>query len=218
MLCIFDLDGTLINSLEDLAAAADHALAQLDAPGHTVEEYRFLVGNGARRLMEQALPASRRDEETVSRALALFSAYYNDHCDIRTRPYDGVEAMLQTLQQAGIKLAVLSNKPDVFARRITQQMFPQGGFAAVCGQREDVARKPAPDGVFALMAQTGERAEDTYMIGDSDVDILTANAAGVHGIGCLWGFRDRAELEDAGAEEIAASIDGLIHILLTKKS
>lgn len=199
-LYLFDLDGTLINSLEDLADAADWMLTQSGFPGHTLEEYRRFVGNGVYKLVERALPEDCRDPKEVTAFKAVFDARYRAHCMDKTRPYPGVLELLDRLRSQGAELAVLSNKSDEFVQEIVGGIFGPGTFRAVRGQREGVAKKPAPDGVWSLLEELSVYREDALFIGDSDVDVLTAKNAGLPCAGAVWGFRGREELAAAGAE------------------
>lgn len=202
-LCLFDLDGTLIDSLEDLADAANWMLAQAGFPGHCLEEYRHFVGNGVYKLVERALPADRRDPKEVTAFKAVFDARYQAHCLDKTRPYPEIPELLQRLQEQGTALAVLSNKSDAFVQEIVGGIFEPGVFQAVRGQREGVAKKPAPDGVWSLLEELSIPREEALFIGDSDVDVLTAKNAGLLCAGAVWGFRGREELAAAGADFLA---------------
>lgn len=197
---IFDLDGTLINSLEDLADASNWVLAESGLPTHPTEAYRYFVGNGAYKLAERMLPESMRDEQTVAEYKARFDQRYNGHYLDKTKPYPGVSELLTHLKAKGVQLAVLSNKPNQFVQKICTEVFGEGFFDAVCGQRDGVSKKPAPDGVFEILKELGQKPEETLFIGDSNVDIQTAKNAGLHSAGVTWGFRGREELEEAGAD------------------
>ena len=185
---LWDLDGTLLDTLEDLADGVNHALRQFGYPERTLQEVRHFVGNGARRLMERAIPQGA----DVDGALAAFRTYYDAHCQIKTKPYDGV---MEALSELGKKypLAVVSNKPDSAVKPLCAQYFP--GLYAL-GESADCLRKPAPDMVFKAMEAIG--VEKCIYVGDSEVDVLTAKNAGVPCLSVLWGFRDREEIEEAG--------------------
>ena len=201
--CIFDLDGTLINSLEDLADACNWVLRENGLPTHPVDAYRRFVGDGAYKLAERMLPESMRDQQTAARYKALFDQRYNGHYLDKTRPYPGVMDLLAHLKEKGLQLAVLSNKPNQFVQKICREVFGEGFFAAVWGQRDGAAKKPAPDGVFAILKELQAAPEEALLIGDSNVDIQTAKNAGIAGAGVSWGFRGRQELKEAGADFIA---------------
>ncbi len=188
---LFDLDGTLLDTLGDLHAAVNHVLLQFGYPTRTVEEVCRFVGNGARRLIEQAVPAG--EESQVDAVLAAFQAHYAAHCDILTRPYAGIPEALTELAQR-YPLAVVSNKPDRAVKELAKRYFP-GLYAR--GESTDCPRKPAPDMVFKAMEALG--ADRCVYVGDSDVDILTAKRAGVPCLSVTWGFREEAELRASGA-------------------
>lgn len=187
---LWDLDGTLLNTLEDLADAVNFSLRQFGYPVRSMEEVRCFVGNGARRLIERAVP----ENGDVSAVLDTFRTYYNAHCQIKTKPYDGI---MEALRKLGEKypMAVVSNKPDSAVKPLCAEYFP-GLYAR--GESADCPRKPAPDMVFKAMEAIG--VETCVYVGDSEVDVLTARNAGVPCLSVLWGFRDRAEIIDAGGK------------------
>ncbi len=207
---LFDLDGTLIDSLDDLADTCNYILAEAGLPTHPVAAYRYFVGNGAYKLAERMLPEEMRDAETIARFKAAFDRRYSDHALDKTRPYPGILETAAALKARGARLAVLSNKPDPFVRRLCAALFPAGTFDAVCGQRDGVAAKPAPDGVFAILAELSVEREQALFIGDSDVDIRTARNAGLKSAGAVWGFRGREELVRAGADFLLNSAGELL--------
>ena len=172
-LVIFDLDGTLINSIGDLAEAAEFALRENGYPSNPRDNYRYYVGNGTMKLIERALPAGT-DEAEIRRIHEVFSARYREHCLDLTRPYDGIPEMLGRLRAAGVMTAVASNKPDEFARRIVTALFGDS-FDSVHGKREGVPTKPAPDIILSIAEELKIRAEDMVIVGDSDVDVTTAH-------------------------------------------
>lgn len=187
---LWDLDGTLLDTLEDLADAVNFALQQFGYPKRSIEEVRSFVGNGARRLIERAVPAGA-DAAAVFDA---FRSYYDDHCQIKTKPYGGV---MEAMQKLGEKypMAVVSNKPDSAVKPLCALYFP-GLYAR--GESADCPRKPAPDMVFKAMEAIG--VEHCIYVGDSEVDVRTAQNAGVPCLSVLWGFRDRSEIEEAGGK------------------
>ncbi len=209
---LFDLDGTLTNTLDDLAASVNFALSTHGFPVHEVPAYRYFVGNGAAVMIRRALPESARDEETVSRLLETFMAHYSVHSQDKTGPYDGVEALVAALRQKGYRTAVVTNKPDSAAQDIVASMFP-GLFDAVIGQREGVPTKPDPAMPRLAMAALRVAPEECVFLGDSNVDILTGAGCGAFPVGVLWGFRDREELMEAGARELIARPDELWRVL-----
>lgn len=206
MLIIFDLDGTLINTIDDLGQACNHALSACGYPTHKIEDYPRLVGNGINKLIERALPEEHRNEETVMQLRAFFVPYYDEHnCDL-THPYDGIPALLETLKQQGHTLAVASNKYQAATEKIVAKLFP-GIFDVVLGERENVARKPDPQIVWDILEAIGrkgeEAIEDALYIGDSLVDAETAKAAKLPFVACTWGFCTRELLMTAQAHYMA---------------
>ncbi len=207
-LAVFDLDGTLLDTLDDLADAVNAALARASFPSRTRDEVRQFVGNGVERLIRLAVPAGT-DEATVMAVLGDFKATYAAHCAVRTAPYPGVIALLDALREQGCRIAVVSNKFDAAVKELCRHYFGDRVEVAV-GERlsEGIRRKPAPDTVFEALAAFGLRPEEadrhriTY-IGDSDVDIETAKNAGIPCISVTWGFRDAAFLRDHGARVVA---------------
>lgn len=207
---IFDFDGTLCNTLPDLCNAANYALAECGFPPHPLESYRYFVGEGVVRLMENILPPDCRSEEQVRALLAVYSAYYSAHSAVDTAPYPGICEMLAALREKGVLLCVLSNKDDGDTRALTAHYFGEGLFSLVCGRREGRPRKPAPDVPLEMARELGVPPEQILFIGDSKFDILTGKNAGMGTCGVLWGFRDRAELEAEGADSIVAAPEELI--------
>ena len=198
MVIIFDLDGTLINTIDDLGQACNHALAACGFPTHKIEDYPRLVGNGINRLIERALPEEHRNEQTVLRLREYFVPFYDEHnCDL-TRPYDGIPELLHTLKAEGHYLAVASNKYQAATEKIVAQLFP-GMFDVVLGERENVARKPDPQIVYDILLDRSDKSETLY-IGDSLVDAETAQAAGVKLILCTWGFCTEEQLMTANPD------------------
>ena len=202
MLIIFDLDGTLINTISDLGQACNHALAACGFPTHKIEDYPRLVGNGINRLIERALPEQHRNEATVLRLREYFVPYYDEHnCEL-TCPYDGITEILHTLKEAGHTLAVASNKYQAATEKIVAHFFP-GIFDVVLGERENVARKPDPQIVWDIVEAIrllGDKAidkEDILYIGDSLVDAETAKAANLPFVACTWGFCTEEQLASA---------------------
>jgi len=208
---LFDLDGTLLDTLEDICGAANHTLRELGYPERTLAEMRRFVGNGAEMQMRRALGADA-DEETVAKALALYKPYYAAHCQIKTKPYAGVLELMAALKAEGFRLAVVSNKPDEAVRALRADFFADAVQIAV-GETAAIRRKPAPDMLLAAMEQLGADPDKTVFVGDSEVDIATARAADLPCISVLWGFRDRDVLERAGAQQFAADIAQLQALL-----
>lgn len=200
---LFDLDGTLLDTLGDLHSAVNYALRQFGYPARSVEEVRQFVGNGAAELIRLAVPHGE-DPESV---LRVFKPYYDAHCRIRTRPYEGIPEALAALREK-YPIAIVSNKPDPAVKRLCADFFP-GVFAL--GESPGCPRKPAPDMVLRAMEAIG--AERCVYVGDSEVDVLTAANAGVPCLSVLWGFRDRGRIEEAGGRHFCGSPGELAEIL-----
>lgn len=207
---IFDLDGTLVDSLRDIADAMDHVLDELGLPRRSHAEYERFVGDGARMLVRRALPDRADLEDT---ALASFRARYFARLIVHTRPYDGVEALLGALADRAIPTAVLSNKPHAATQAIVRQLFPAHPFVEVLGHRDDHPRKPDPASAFELARALGLSPSSILFVGDTPVDVETARAAGMIPVGVLWGMRARAELEGAGAAHLIAEPMELLELL-----
>lgn len=202
-LIVFDLDGTLLNTIGDLAVACNHMLAMRGLKEHTYEEYCHFVGNGITRLVERALPEELRTTEYIAAARRDFVEFYFEKIDHKTVPYSGIESLLEELQNRGATLAVASNKFHAGTCRLCAKFFPNIKFAAVYGNRDGFPLKPDAAILRLIMEQCGNfSAENTYMVGDSGVDMQTAHAAGVHSIGVCWGFRSRSELIENCAEVV----------------
>lgn len=197
---LFDLDGTLTDTLTDIAAAMNRALRLHGLPEWPVEAYRYLVGNGAKVLSERCV----RDRQELAPAVRqTYQAYYQTHNLVATKPYEGIPAMLSALHERGLALAVLSNKPDADTKNVVRHFFPEIPFAMVRGQVEGVPVKPDPAGALAVAEALRIAPEEFLYLGDTSVDMSCALAAGMHPIGALWGFRTEAELRDSGAEFLA---------------
>lgn len=209
---IFDLDGTLLDTLGDLHAAVNVALAAFHLPPRTLDEVRRFVGNGVRDLMKRAIPEGEAYPE-FEECLAAFRAHYSAHSTDLTRPYEGILPLLSALRQRGIATAIVSNKFDGAVKALAAHYFPSLIDVAM-GESPDRKKKPAPDTVLAVMDALAVRPEEAVLIGDSDVDILTAKNANVAGIGVLWGFRDKECLKAAGATRLATTVEELQSILL----
>lgn len=186
---IFDLDGTLLNTIDDLASGVNHVLEKNGMPRHTVEEVKYMVGNGVERLMRLAVPKGTSEQEQ-SELLAQFREYYISHSEIMTKPYDGIEKMLLSLRGENIKTAVASNKFDAAVKKLCEKYFPHMIDFAV-GESADTPKKPDPTMIKKAMAALGTSESETLYVGDSDVDIMTAKNAGLSCVSCTWGFRER---------------------------
>lgn len=212
-LAIFDLDGTLLNTIGDLAEAANHMLALRDLPQHDYPTYCTFVGNGIMRLVERALPEELRTTEYVAAARRDFLDYYIEHIDQKTVPYGGITELLSALQARGIRLAVASNKFQAGTEKLIRAYFPEIDFEVVFGQRPDVPLKPDPAVVEEILTLTGVACEEVLYVGDSGVDMLTAHAAGVRSVGVTWGFRSREELVECAAEHIVEHAEEILSLV-----
>ena len=212
-LIIFDLDGTLLNTIGDLAIGCDHMLSLRGLPGHTYEEYCTFVGNGIMRLVERALPEELRTEEYVKAARKDFMDYYIEHIDQKSVPYDGITELIDELQSKGAKLAVASNKFQAGTEKLIRKFFPNIDFVEICGNREGVPLKPDTALVDLILEKAGVERSRVAMVGDSGVDIQTARNAGITSIGVCWGFRSREELEENRADHIVSSVEELKKVL-----
>ncbi len=205
---IFDLDGTLLNTIDDLTDAGNHVCAAHGWPTHTVDQFKRMVGNGIPNLVSRFTPNGLNEDELAG-ALAEFSAYYGEHKEDKTAPYAGIPELLATLKQQGKHLAVLSNKAHALAGPVVEHYFP-GIFEYVQGALPDAPLKPDPTLLHALMKSIGAKPETTLFVGDSDVDVLTGKNGGLTVVGVLWGFRDRQELESAGADYVIEKPEELL--------
>lgn len=208
---IFDLDGTLLDTLQDLADAVNYALRKEGMPERTIDEVRRFVGNGVRLLMIRAVPGGESNplfEETF----AQFKEYYGEHCNDNTKPYEGMIELLETLKSKGYSVAIVSNKID-FAVKELSALYFKGIVPVAIGEKEGVRRKPAPDTVREALKELGRTAEESVYVGDSDVDIETAKNADMPCISVLWGFRDREFLEEHGAKRYARTAEDVLKLV-----
>ncbi len=199
---LFDLDGTLLDTLDDLAGAANQVLEKRGLPVHPKEAYKYFVGDGLQVLIERIVPAAERKPALLKELAADFRQVYGQTWQVHSRPYPDIDSMLKSLAGSGLRLAVLSNKPHDFTRLCVDNLLPGHSFDLILGQRDGVAKKPDPAGAIEV-AQTLSLAPEQFLyLGDTAVDMETARRAGMCAVGVLWGFRDEAELSDAGAEHI----------------
>ena len=194
---LFDVDGTLINSLADIGNAMNRTLAAFSLPEWPLENYRMMVGNGARKLAERAIGDK---QDLLEEVLALYRQDYSEHNTVQSAPYAGIPALLRALCEAQFKLTVLSNKPDADTKRMMAHYFPDIPFSAVAGQRDGVPLKPDPAAALRIADQIGIAPESFLYLGDTSVDMLCARRAGMLPVGVLWGFRTERELRENGAE------------------
>jgi phosphoglycolate phosphatase len=208
---LFDLDGTLADTLADLGNAMNWALTQLGCPTHPIESYRYKVGDGNRELCGRALPADKQD--LVDEAMRLMAEHYREHYFDETRLYPGIPELVATLAQRGYKLAVLSNKRDEFTKRMIAHYFNPSPFTVVRGQLPDVPLKPDPTAALQIASELAVPPADWLYLGDTNTDMRTAHAAGMHPVGVLWGFRQRQELEQSGAETVISAPQEALNLL-----
>ena len=213
---IFDLDGTLLNTLEDLMDSVNYALERQGFPLRNIEEIRSFVGNGIRLLVERAVPQEVVGTDIFEVCFKDFNDYYKVHMEDKTAPYDGINEMLKNIKKAGFKTAIVTNKVDYAAQELCNRLFPE--IDLVVGSVDDRPNKPAPDGAFYAIDTLGSKAENTIFVGDADTDILTAKNAGLPSIGVLWGFRDREIIEAEGAEYIVETVNDLEKLLICLKN
>ena len=201
---IFDLDGTLLDTLQDLCDATNRVLAARGFPPHPRDAYRYFVGDGPHMLVARALPEGARDEETVAEVVSAFRADYGENWAVRTRPYDGVPEMLDALTARGVPMAVLSNKPHENTQKCVGTLLRKWRFVSVIGQSDDIPPKPDPKGALYTAKVLAVPPSELLYVGDTNTDMQTARNTGMFAVGVLWGFRDREELETSGANVILA--------------
>jgi phosphoglycolate phosphatase len=209
---VFDLDGTLIDSLSDIAGSLNCVLTEMGLPAHPIEAYRTMVGDGAAELVRRALPAECR-EALHADVLARYKARYRTHLVVESRPYPGIEALLDALEERSIPKAVLTNKPHAAAVEIVERLLGRFRWADVLGQRDGVPPKPHPAGALAAARALGVAPEACWFLGDTGTDMRTAHNAGMIAVGCLWGFRGREELEANGARYVVGAPGDLLALI-----
>ena len=212
--CIFDLDGTLTNTLESMTYSVNLTLKEMGLSQITKEQCRMFVGNGARVLMEESLKAvGDTDASRIEEGMEIYGRIFDQNCTYHVTPYEGIPKMLESLKEKGIHLSVLSNKPDRQTVKVVREIFGEDIFDYAQGQKEGIRRKPKPDGVWYLMEQMHVSKEECLYIGDSEVDAETGKNAGLETIGVLWGFRDRKTLETAGADHLIERPEELLQFV-----
>ena len=209
---IFDLDGTLVNSLGDLAASTNYALKQFGFPTHETEKFRYFVGDGMPKLIERALPENRRDEATQKSILSVFMNHYREHYADNTTEYDGIKELLFALHKKGIKTAVVSNKADEMTKTVVEKIFGNS-FCIIAGKKPGYAPKPNPELTLDTIKKLGVKPYECIFAGDSGMDAKTAVNTGCVAVGVLWGFRTENELRENGAEYIIKKPNELLVIL-----
>lgn len=213
-LVVFDLDGTLLDTIADLAAATNFALASFGYPTHDIDDIRGYVGNGIGKLLERALPQNSRNAGSLEQMRSVFVPYYNEHNADLSKPYPGVCDMLERLQAEGLMLAVASNKYQAATEKLVARYFPDIRFIAIFGQRAGVPVKPDPQIVFDIVSKAGVSLDEVIYVGDSGVDMQTARHAGVDAIGVAWGFRPRTELEEEHPLALADEAGNVVEMVL----
>ena len=202
---IFDLDGTLLDTLEDLAKASNTTLEYFGFPVHPVDAYRYFVGEGLKILMQRIVPGDDATDEQLAEYMKKFTDIYSQTWNVHSVPYEGIIEMLRSLSDTGLQLAILSNKPHDFTALCAKTFFPDNTFAFVYGQRDGIAKKPDPAGALEIAEKMGLDASEILYVGDTATDMQTGNSAGMKTIGVEWGFRDRAELENNNAWKIIST-------------
>jgi len=210
---IFDLDGTLADTVADIAGAVNRALARRKLPVHELSAYKIMVGDGFLKLVTRALPEALRGEALIEELRAEAAADYGEHCLDLSRPYPGAEELLTSLAGRGIPFAILSNKPHALTVKCASGFFPRFHFASVLGESPEFPRKPDPASALHLAAALRAAPADTLYLGDTDVDMRTAKAAGMTALGATWGFRSEAELRQGGADALLSSPLDLLNYL-----
>ena len=215
-LAVFDMDGTILNTLAGLAASGNCALARAGFPEHEEGKYRFFVGNGIPKLIERILPENARDGETISRVMEYFNEDYSAHAVERMKRYPGLTEALMDLRSSGVKLAVASNKPPVYSRDYAERFFGKGFFECVTGPGEGVPPKPDPAMLLEAVSFCGILPKEACYFGDSAVDILTGINAGITTAGVAWGFRPESELLEAGARKVLHECHEILPFVLSR--
>ena len=212
-LVIFDLDGTLLNTIDDLGQAVNYALQKSGFPTHNIASYHFFVGNGVHKLISRSLPEDYRSEATINTVLADFKQYYGEHMCEYTKPYDGIRELLSKLTSHGVRVAVASNKYQIATERLMRHFFPDIEFTAICGHVDGMNPKPDPSIVFSILAQALVPKANVLYVGDSGVDMETARRACIESAGVTWGFRSEKELNENYADHIIRKPEDILEIV-----
>lgn len=210
---VFDLDGTLLDTIDDLADSMNAVLAANALPTHGVDQYKYFVGDGVETLVERVLPENARDPETIRTLVTQMKRHYGQHWADKTRPYEGIPELLAELERRGLPIAVLSNKPDEATQGVVARFFPAVRFAWVQGALSSVPKKPHPAGAIAIAQRLGLAPADILYVGDTNTDMQTGNAAGMCTVGVLWGFRTAEELIANQAKTLIAAPAELLNLL-----
>jgi len=210
---LFDLDGTLLDTLDDLGNSVNRVLAEKGFPTHDLDRYRYFVGDGAMMLVTRALPEQKRNNDTIQVCVDEFKKDYSQNWNVKTKLYDGIAEMLDELTAQKLKLAVLSNKPHRFTKQNVNELLPNWRFEIVLGQRDTVPCKPSPEGALEIAEHLKTKPENVLFLGDSAIDMQTAVAAGMFPVGALWGFRSMKELQDAGAKALIERPSEILSLL-----
>ncbi len=212
---VFDMDGTVLNTLEDLTVSMNYVLDRFNMPGHRLEEYRLFFGNGVKEALRLSLPEGA-SADIIDEMMVVFKEHYDAHCLDRTRPYDGIVDVMRQLKEKGYRLAIVSNKIDSAVKELNDRFFADYVDTAL-GEKTGINRKPAPDMVYAALKEMGSTKEESIYIGDSEVDLMTARNSELPCISVLWGFRDKKYLIEQGADCFADRPEDIIRILAGEK-
>ena len=212
---VFDMDGTVLNTLEDLTVSMNYVLDRFNMPGHRLEEYRLFFGNGVKEALRLSLPEGA-SADIIDEMMVVFKEHYDAHCLDRTRPYDGIVDVMRQLKEKGYRLAIVSNKIDSAVKELNDRFFTDYVDTAL-GEKVGINRKPAPDMVYAALKEMGSTKEESIYIGDSEVDLMTARNSELPCISVLWGFRDKKYLIEQGADCFADRPEDIIRILAGEK-
>ena len=215
---IFDLDGTLLNTLTSISHSFNRALLKMGMPTHDSQDYRYFIGDGVYKCAERCLPSKNRDDATIKQLAELERQDYAQNWQTHTEPYQGIPDLLEAAEAAGYELAVLSNKDDAFTQYLVRHFFPDTNWAIVVGHSEEVPHKPDPTGATLIAKQLRLEPRELAIVGDTSIDITTAQACNMFCVGVLWGFREFAELADAGANRIIERPEQLLDCLKTETS
>ncbi len=216
-LVIFDLDGTLLNTIEDLGEATNHALERMGFPPHPLASYPSMVGNGVMKLLMRALPAGSATPECLEELRGYFKEYYDVHCTEHSKPYPGIRALLQDLQDNNVKMAVASNKYHEAVQFLIHHYFPEITWASIEGQKEGMPVKPDPSIVFEILNECPTPKDEVLYVGDSGVDMETARRACVDSVGVTWGFRPMSELKAYHADYVVNNAENILEIVMAEK-